>query len=140
MKKCESCNKNLQGNQRKYCSGACKQKAHWYKVKEQRNTYHAQTIRALTRKIEFINKLGGCCTVCGYNKNISALDFHHINSEQKSFPLDAKRLSNTNKNKLLEELDKCVLICSNCHREHHNPEMELSNVLNILRTHISSDS
>ena len=134
MKQCEVCSSELQGNQQKYCSNKCKQKAHWYKVKEQPNTYHSQTIRALDRKLEFINLKGGCCSKCGYNNNISALEFHHRDSSLKEFSLDARKLSNTKKELLLVELDKCDLLCSNCHKEHHNPEMLRTNVILIIRS------
>lgn len=137
MKQCKVCNSELQGQQQKYCSNKCKQKDHWHRVKEQTNTYHSQTIRGLTRKIEFINLKGGCCSKCGYNNNLGALEFHHRDSSTKLFGIDFRKLSNTNKQTLLEELDKCDLICANCHREHHHPEMELNNVLRItgLLTH-----
>lgn len=132
MKQCEVCSSELQGNQQKYCSNACKQKAHWYKLKEQQNSYHSQTTRALSRKLEFINLKGGCCSKCGYNSNLSALEFHHRDSNQKSFGIDFRKLSNTKKETLLEELLKCDLLCSNCHKEHHYPEMDRNNVLRIL--------
>ena len=134
MKQCEVCSSELQGNQQKYCSNACKQKAHWYKLKEQPNTYHSQTIRGLARKVEFINLKGGSCNLCGYNKNITALEFHHRDSSTKDFSIDIRKLANTKKETLLLELEKCDLICANCHREHHYPEMLTSNVLNILRS------
>lgn len=126
------CSEELQGNQRKYCSGACKQKAHWYSKKEQPNSYHSQTIRALKRKIEYIELLGGGCAHCGYNKNISALEFNHIDPTQKALRLDARTLSNTNEKDLLDEVMKCEILCANCHREHHYKEMELDNVKKIL--------
>jgi len=59
---------------------------------------------------------GGKCSMCGYNKCIDALDFHHIN------PLNKKKLSkHPTYEKLKEEVKKCVLLCSNCHREVHAP-------------------
>ena len=132
MKNCIICNTLLQGNQQKFCSGKCKQKAHWHSKKDQTNTYHSQTLRALNRKMTFIEKLGGACSMCGYNKNIAALDFHHLNANDKSFKLDSRKLSNTRLDVLLKELDKCTLLCANCHREHHYPESDLDNVKKIL--------
>ena len=61
---------------------------------------------------------GGCCSICGYNKCIAALDFHHINPSEKD-----RRYFNMRGGlsvNLKTELDKCVLLCSNCHREIHN--------------------
>jgi DNA-binding CsgD family transcriptional regulator len=61
---------------------------------------------------------GGKCQVkmCGYNKSVYALDFHHINPEKKDFSISAvtKRWETIRK-----ELDKCVLVCRNCHGEIH---------------------
>ena len=132
MKQCEICNFELQGSQQKYCSNKCKQKAHWNKIKEQPNTYHSQTVRAISRKLEFINLKGGCCSKCSYSDNISALEFHHIDSNFKEFSLDSRKISNTKKETLLQELDKCILLCANCHRDLHNPELRKNNILNLI--------
>lgn len=66
-----------------------------------------------------LQELGGCCSKCGYNKSIWALEMHHIDPELKDFNWGNKRTSFAN---LIKELDKCVLICSNCHREEHENE------------------
>ncbi len=49
----------------------------------QRNTYNYQYIRALKRKMYLISERGGCCEICGYNKNLAAFDFHHKNPKEK---------------------------------------------------------
>lgn len=61
---------------------------------------------------------GGKCQVCGYNKCVGALEFHHINSEEKDFGVSAKGYTRS-WDKVREEIDKCVLVCANCHREIH---------------------
>lgn len=132
METCTQCDNKLQGNQKKYCSNACKQKGHWYSKRDQPNSYHSQTIRALKRKLYFVNKLGGKCEVCGYNKNLSALEFNHLDSSTKLFQLDVRKLSNTNMKDLEKEFKKCNLLCANCHREHHYKEMDVDNVKKIL--------
>jgi hypothetical protein len=105
------------------------------------NDYKKQRERSLTRKNELIILRGGKCSECGYDKNFSALEFHHLNPNEKDFPLDSRRLSNTSIDKLMAEVNKCVLLCSNCHRERHNPELSLENVkhklLNLESEHIS---
>lgn len=88
------------------------------------NYYKKQQERAWARKLELIELMGGKCSKCGYNKNIAALEFHHVKPSSKSFPLDARHLSNTSTNKILDEAKKCVLLCSNCHKETHYPEMD----------------
>lgn len=67
-------------------------------------------------KIKLIKYKGGECEKCGYNKCISALHFHHLNSEEKDFTISSKSLSF---DKLKNEVDKCILVCSNCHAEIH---------------------
>lgn len=116
-----------------YCSNKCKQKHHYLKVKDNPNTSHAQTIRGLRRKIKLVDLKGGKCEICGYNKNVAALEFHHLDSSLKEFQLDARKLSNTNWETILKEADKCILICANCHREIHNPEYTKEYV-NSLKT------
>lgn len=124
MKNCIICNKELHGNQNKFCSNNCKQKAHYNKhFKNNPNSTYSQYKRADIRKKQMISSLGGCCSKCGYNKNYAALEFHHI--KDKSFNLDSRNISNTSMTKLLEELKKCILLCSNCHREHHYPDLLL---------------
>ena len=59
------------------------------------NDYDKQQIRAWSRKLELVKLMGGCCSKCGYKDNIAALEFHHINPEEKSFQLDSRHLSNT---------------------------------------------
>lgn len=87
------------------------------------NSYEAQKKRGLERKIYFINQLGGCCSKCGYKHNIAALEFHHVNPEEKEFQIDMRKLSNTSMDKLQKEINKCILLCANCHREEHNNEL-----------------
>lgn len=69
-------------------------------------------------KEQAIQYLGGKCSNCGYNKCSAALDFHHIDPNEKDKNYDNYKGSFSNK--LKTELDKCVLLCSNCHRELHN--------------------
>lgn len=67
-----------------------------------------------------INYKGGKCIKCGYNKCIAALEFHHLDPTQKDFEITNSVTSwNKHKNKLILELDKCILVCANCHREIH---------------------
>jgi hypothetical protein len=88
------------------------------------NTYESQTTRAISRKLFLIEKRGGGCEQCGYKKNIAALDFHHLEKSKKKFQLDARHLSNNRMEVLLEEFEKCLLLCANCHREEHYPNLD----------------
>jgi hypothetical protein len=98
------------------------------------NNYNQQKERGLKRKLEAIISKGGKCLKCGYNKNIAALDFHHIEPELKSHELDVRHFSNTSIDNLELELAKCILLCANCHREEHNPNMSLDIVLDRITT------
>jgi len=61
---------------------------------------------------------GGKCCICGYDKCNSAFDFHHLDEKNKKFGLSMKGLTRSWE-KTKSELDKCVLVCANCHREIH---------------------
>ena len=104
------------------------------------NDYNKQKERALKRKLELIELKGGKCEICGYDRNISALDFHHIDPSIKNIQLDSRHLSNTNKEKIVEELNKCILLCSNCHRELHHPHLDKDNINNLIEEMTSKHS
>ena len=61
---------------------------------------------------------GGCCQVCGYNRCQEALELHHLDSSQKEFNISQYGHSRSWE-RVKRELDKCVLVCANCHRELH---------------------
>lgn len=77
------------------------------------NTSNRQTV-----KQQSVDYLGGECSKCGYNKCIAALEFHHVNPKEKD--IDYAYYKWNFNNKLKAELDKCVLLCANCHREEHH--------------------
>ena len=73
------------------------------------------------RKSEAILYKGGYCSVCGVsynNHNAVIFDFHHINPSSKDGAL-ATFFRGKNKELTKKELDKCILVCSNCHRVIH---------------------
>lgn len=78
--------------------------------------------RRRNQKILSVNYKGGKCEICGYNKCIEALEFHHKDPSKKDM-----NISNTGtvfSDKVKAELDKCILVCSNCHRElHYKPDL-----------------
>ena len=67
-------------------------------------------------KIKLVEYKGGKCQICDYNKSFNALHFHHLNPNEKDFSISGKSLSF---DKLKTEVDKCILVCSNCHSEIH---------------------
>lgn len=74
-------------------------------------------------KTQLVEYKGGKCEICGYDKCLNALDFHHKTPEDKKFALNT---ANYNKSfeVLKSEADKCILVCANCHREIHFNENE----------------
>lgn len=74
-------------------------------------------VRYEERAAFIVGLKGGKCRLCGYDKCIAALEFHHTDPTQKEFQI-SKRWSMTDE-RIKSEIDKCVLLCSNCHRETH---------------------
>jgi hypothetical protein len=74
---------------------------------------------------------GGKCLLCGYNKCPRALEFHHRDANEKTFDLSS---ACRGWNKIKIELDKCDLLCSNCHRE---IEDKLSNTFSTPSSEMS---
>lgn len=70
------------------------------------------------RKKKCVEYKGGKCERCGYSKCVNALEFHHKNPNEKDFNISTfgYRMSFE---ELKSELDKCILLCANCHREVH---------------------
>ena len=66
---------------------------------------------------------GGECVLCGYNKWEGAMVFHHV-GDNKAFGIGDKGKTRA-WNKMIKELDKCVLLCLNCHHEVHAGIAEL---------------
>ena len=74
----------------------------------------AERRRAL--KFRAVELMGGACMVCSYNRHVGVLEFHHVHAEAKSFGISSGGFSRSWQS-IYEELQKCVLVCANCHRE-----------------------
>jgi hypothetical protein len=95
--------------------------------KEKCNIYNKRHYQKNKEKIkkQYLNnklilnnlKINGC-SMCGYDKCLSALDFHHIELKLKKFNITTNAMVRKY-DILINELNKCVLLCSNCHRELH---------------------
>ena len=79
---------------------------------------HQKTILRRNMKLQAIKMLGGKCSICGYNKCVDALEFHHKNPKEKEFKLGSGNTMSWEEYK--NELKKCILVCSNCHKEIHS--------------------
>ena len=87
-------------------------------------------IKAVAKRRKKIKELavdykGGKCQICKYSKCIGALELHHIQSDKKSFGIGDKGYTRSWE-KVRNELDKCVLLCANCHREVESGITQLS--------------
>lgn len=72
-------------------------------------------------KLKAIDYKGGKCQneICGYSKCPDAMEFHHLNPDEKDFSISYSGKTRS-WDKVKCELDKCILLCSNCHREIHH--------------------
>lgn len=114
---CLICNSKLNFNQKTFCCRECKIKSN------SKSVYPCSKKRRYKRKMDLVLLRGGSCESCGYSKNLSALEFHHIIPSNKKFMLNNSCLSNRTYEECLKEAEKCLLLCSNCHREHHRPDL-----------------
>lgn len=119
---------NTTEEDKRYCSN-CKQDlplSYFYQISG-RDGYspyckECERIKVVERQQRFkkqcVEYKNGKCYFCEYNLYLGALEFHHINQDEKKFNISSKRrvvLSDEVK----DELDKCILVCGNCHREIH---------------------
>lgn len=93
--------------------------------KEKGHTYNIcnnckQNYRKKLLKKKAIEYKGGKCQICGYDKCENSLTFHHLDPSKKSFQISGRY--NISWERLKEELDKCILLCANCHGEEHAKE------------------
>lgn len=93
---------NFYGNKKTIC-GKC------------HNEYTVARYRAIKR--ECVRHKGGSCQVCGFDKYDAALEFHHLDPVKKDVKFS--QLKSWGKERRIAELEKCVLLCANCHRGVH---------------------
>ncbi len=90
------------------------------------------SVEAVQRRREKLKLLaveykGGECEVCGYKKCVNALEFHHIDPNEKEFGVGENGYTRSIE-AIKKELDKCILVCSNCHREIHAGLIDVDNI------------
>lgn len=71
-----------------------------------------------------VEEAGGACCICGYQRYLGALQFHHVNPDQKRLGLSRAGVTLSIAT-LRDEATKCVLLCSNCHAEIEGGVIEL---------------
>jgi hypothetical protein len=103
---------------RKYCSEICRKAVQQLRPKAIPKTSPSLYVISWRQraKLRAIKYKGGRCQICGYDKCVRALIFHHLDPSHKDFTIGGKSKS---WNKIQSELDKCVFLCANCHAEVH---------------------
>jgi hypothetical protein len=97
------------------------------------------------RKKLLVDCLGGQCAKCGYDLCLQALDFHHLDPNEKDFTISQKIES---LDRCVQEIQKCVCLCCRCHQELHYdlwsltditiPECNLAIIDQWLKRHIKT--
>jgi len=88
------------------------------KSREELSNYERVKRRRRHLKMLAVAMLGGKCIRCGYHRSLRAMDFHHPDPDGKDFSVSTN--ANRAWSKMKAEVAKCVLLCSNCHREEHD--------------------
>ena len=85
-----------------------------------RRKYMIRAVAKRRKKIRLkaVQHLGGKCFRCGYSKYTEVLEFHHRDPSQKKFNISLKGHCRSWE-RVKEEIEKCDLLCVNCHRELH---------------------
>lgn len=126
--KWHNCNKQTEigkrGKQLIFCSDKCKNK-------------HCVSKRRKKLKQMAIEYCGGKCQLCSYSKCLWALEFHHLDSAKKDFSIGSSGITKSWETTKLE-LDKCILVCANCHREIHSKLIILDSNLTLQKYTIQS--
>ena len=107
--------------------------ANWREYYRQHREYHLERNRRyyLERMFEWYKWFAeiGCdkCEQCGFDKHPKAIDFHHINPDEKEFGIgkfiNGRQCNDENKQIVKREIDKCMCLCANCHRIQHFVEI-----------------
>ena len=116
IKICEICEKKFETNSstRIYCYECSGESTRL----DNRTRKHQKTILRNNMKKQAVKLLGGKCSICWYNKCIDALEFHHKNPNEKEFKIGSGNTMSWKEYK--NEVSKCMLVCSNCHKEIHS--------------------
>ena len=119
MKKCNSCGKEKSATQDNFQRDRCTKSGFRGRCKE--CSLSTDVVIRQDKKQRLVDRFGGGCELCKYNKCLAALEFHHKDPSQKKFSVSGGNLRSKKFEALEKEAKKCVLLCANCHREvHHN--------------------
>ena len=107
--------------------GRCKDCLNEWKrgyIKGKGRTKHIQnTIKSRQSKSDYVNSIkANGCSICGYNKCLRALTFHHLDPLIKIDSISNLLSKSAPRQRIDEEIKKCILVCANCHTEIHDRE------------------
>jgi 5-methylcytosine-specific restriction endonuclease McrA len=91
----------------------------YWRCKRCRNDSVSEARRRRKRKL--VELAGGSCQLCGYDKCVAALQFHHKDPTKKKFGIAASGVTRSLEEQK-EEISKCILLCANCHAEEHDEQ------------------
>jgi 5-methylcytosine-specific restriction endonuclease McrA len=93
---------------------------------KERRKYLIEAVKRRRERVRLtaIQYKGGCCQICGYDRCMEALEFHHLDPTKKDFGISNKGYTRSWE-KVKAEADKCILLCANCHREVHAGVLQL---------------
>jgi 5-methylcytosine-specific restriction endonuclease McrA len=96
---------------------------------QERRKYLLKAVQRRREKVRLmaVSHQGGRCQICGYDRCIEALEFHHLDPTQKDFGISNKGYTRSWE-KVKGEIEKCILLCANCHREVHAGKLQLPQV------------
>ncbi|HEY1359531.1 MAG TPA: hypothetical protein VGF21_14605 [Thermoleophilaceae bacterium] len=86
----------------------------YYRCKRCRQERVSEWRRRVKRRL--VEEAGGRCALCGYDRCVAALQFHHRDAARKSFALSREGVTRSFA-EARAEAAKCVLLCANCHAE-----------------------
>ena len=100
----------------------CAERARQWREKNKDYVKIRQRLDKRKRKLEAIKYLGGVCAICNLKHHPAVFEFHHIDATSKG-DRDPSKFLSLKWERVTEELDKCILLCANCHRlTHHGGE------------------
>lgn len=121
---CDRCGEEFESSRIRKCCFNCTPRRHKYSTEqERRDAKRKSNIESVKRRRSKLKDLaieykGGKCVICGYDKCKESLQFHHVDPSKKEFGIsEGGRCRSWERIKY--ELDKCLLVCSNCHGEIH---------------------
>lgn len=110
----------------------CKKHGETEFVKRSDGRYRCKkcSVEAVQKRREKLKQIlveykGGKCEICGYDKCLGALEFHHISPSEKNFEIGYKGYTRGIE-ECKKEVDKCILVCANCHREIHEGLIDIN--------------